>query len=193
MIIGLVAVTVFLLSFQQKTRGRIIAFNATSRALYILQYLLLGALSGAVLDVLGIAASLLAGFKNHPKMKRYMRFLIPLLYAAFILSGILTYTGFLDLFALAGVMLHTGAFFLEDEKKIRILSLVGSPFWLVYNLTSLAIGSAIGDLLSICSIGIAIYRYDILPHRQRRGVGEETREQDENTEETVYAEDEKDT
>ena len=166
MIIGVVAVTVFLLSFQQKTRMRIIAFNATSRALYILQYILLGAFSGAVLDVLGIAASLLAGVKNHPKMKKYMKLLVPLLYIAFIVAGVLTYTRFLDIFALVGVMLHTGAFFLDDERLIRILSLIGSPFWLVYNITSLAVGSAIGDLLSICSIGIAIFRYDIIPGRR---------------------------
>lgn len=167
MIIGIVAVTVFLLSFQQKTRGKIIAFNATSRVLYILQYILLGAFSGAVLDILGIVASALAGLKNHPKMKKYMKLLIPLLYVAFIVAGILTYTRFLDLFALVGVMLHTGAFFLDDERWIRILSLIGSPFWLVYNITSLAIGSAIGDMLSICSIGIAIFRYDITPRRRR--------------------------
>lgn len=167
-VVGLLAVCIFLLSFQQKTRGRIIAFNATSRALYILQYILLGAFSGAVLDVLGIIASLLAGLKNDPRMKRYMKLLIPLLYAVFIFAGVITYTRFLDLFALAGVMLHTGAFFLDDERKIRILSLVGSPFWLVYNLTSLAFGSAIGDLLSICSIGIAIFRYDFIPWRRRK-------------------------
>lgn len=169
MIIGVVAVTFFLLSFQQKTRMRIIAFNATSRALYILQYILLGAFSGAVLDVLGIVASMLAGLKNHPRFKKYMKLLIPLLYIAFIAAGVLTYTRFLDIFALVGVMLHTGAFFLDDERWIRILSLVGSPFWLVYNLTSLAVGSAIGDLLSICSIVVAIFRYDIIPwHRRNR-------------------------
>lgn len=177
MIVGVVAVTVFLLSFQQKTRMRIIAFNATSRALYILQYVLLGAFSGAVLDVLGIAASLLAGLKNHPRMKKYLKLLIPLLYAAFILAGVLTYTRFLDIFALVGVMLHTGAFFLDDERLIRILSLVGSPFWLVYNITSLAIGSAIGDLLSICSIAIAIFRYDIIPARKRRAQADAIGEQ----------------
>jgi hypothetical protein len=168
MIIGLVAVTVFLLSFQQKTRGKIIAFNATSRVLYIVQYILLGAFSGAVLDVLGIVASLLAGVRDNPKLKRYMKLLIPLMYIAFIVAGVFTYKSPLDLFALFAVMLHTGAFFLTDERKIRMLSLAGSPLWLVYNLTSLAIGSAIGDALSICSIGIAIYRYDYLPHKKAK-------------------------
>ena len=166
MIIGVVAVTVVLLSFQQKTRGKIIAFNATSRVLYILQYILLGAISGAVLDIIGITASLLAGVKGHPKIKRYMKILVPLVFLAFIVATALTYKSFIDLFSAAGVVIHASALFLDDEKKIRTLSLVGSPFWLTYNLANLAIGSAIGDLLSICSIVVAMFRYDI-PRRKK--------------------------
>ena len=161
MIIGVVAVTVFLLSFQQKTRGRIIALNATSRVLYILQYLLLGAISGAVLDVIGIAASLLAGVKRHPKFKRYMKLLVPAVFLVYLVTGALTYKSYVDLFSLAGVIIHSWALFLDDEKKIRVISLVGSPFWLAYNISNLAIGSALGDTLSICSIIIAMFRYDI--------------------------------
>jgi len=57
------------------------------------------------------------------------------------------------------VLFHTGAFWLKDEKKIRLLSLLGSPCWLVYNLYSRAYGSALGDGLTICSILVALFRY----------------------------------
>ena len=60
-IIGLAAVACFLLSYQMKKRKGIILINATSRALYILQYILLGAFDGAALDISGMIASLLAG------------------------------------------------------------------------------------------------------------------------------------
>ena len=42
---------------------------------------------------------------------------------------------------------------------IRIVSFVGSPFWLAYNLSSRAYGSAIGDLLTMGSIVIALIKY----------------------------------
>ena len=51
--VGILAVATFLWSYQQKKRKNIILLNAISRGLYILQYLLLGAFSGAVLDILG--------------------------------------------------------------------------------------------------------------------------------------------
>ena len=66
-----------------------------------------------------------------------------------------------SLLPIFGVMLHTGAFWITDEKTIRRLSILGSPFWLLYNLVSHAYGSAIGDVSSMISIGVAIYRYDI--------------------------------
>ena len=65
----------------------------------------------------------------------------------------------LDLFSLTGVLLHTSAFWISSEKMIRRVSLLGSPFWFVYNLLSRAYGSAIGDILTICSIIIAMMRH----------------------------------
>ncbi len=53
-IIGALAVASFVLSYQIKNRKGIVAVNTVSRALYVLQYVILGAYEGAVLDVVGI-------------------------------------------------------------------------------------------------------------------------------------------
>jgi hypothetical protein len=70
-VIGIIAVAFYLLSYQQKTRNKIIVFNLTSRILYILQYVLLGAFSGAVLDILGSVSSILAKKKDSRFIKKY--------------------------------------------------------------------------------------------------------------------------
>ena len=69
-IIGIAAVVAFLASYQMKHRRGIILLNVVSRALYILQYLLLGAISGAVLDILGAIASILASKKRRTLYKK---------------------------------------------------------------------------------------------------------------------------
>jgi hypothetical protein len=69
------------------------------------------------------------------------------------------YEGIFDLLPVAGVLLHTGAFWLTDEKKISRVSLSGSPFWFVYNLHSQAYFSAVGDILTMISILVAMLRY----------------------------------
>lgn len=166
LITGIAAVVFFLLSYQQKKRGRIIAFNILSRTLYVLQYLLLGAFEGAALDIMGMLSSMLAQKKSSAWIKKHLRAVFIAVNLAVIAVGLVLYENIFSLFPIVGVLLHTSAFWMDDEKKIRLVSLLGSPFWLVYNLVSGAYGSAAGDLLTIFSICIAIWRYDIRPARK---------------------------
>lgn len=71
------------------------------------------------------------------------------------------YKNVFSLFPLVGVMLQTGAFWPDDEKSIRRMSLSGSPFWLTYNLINRAYGSVVGDVLCIVSLVVAMLRYDL--------------------------------
>lgn len=161
-IVGLFAVCLFLLSYQMKTRRGIIFMNLSSRILYIVQYLLLGALSGAVLDILGSAASVVASKRDTPFMKKHLKLVFILTNAAIVGVGIaiaIVNQSVLDLLPIFGVLLHTGAFWLTRERVIRIVSLIGSPFWLTYNLASRAYGSALGDLLTMGSIVLALIKY----------------------------------
>lgn len=162
LLIGILAVATFLLSYQQKQRKYIILTNVISRCLYILQYLLLGAFAGAVLDVLGAVSSILAGKKHVPSVYQHRRLILVGMNLCIILAGgtiAFLNQSWLDLFSIAGVLLHTNAFWLNDEHKIRIVSLMGSPCWFVYNFTSRAYGSAVGDVLTIGSILIAMVKY----------------------------------
>ena len=159
-VVGIIAVVVFLLSYQQKTRKGMIIVNATSRILYIVQYIMLGAFAGAVLDVLGTLSSVLAQNKDKGFIGKHKKLFFIGVNVLMIAAGLATYKNFFTLFSIAGVMLHTIAFWINDEKTIRRVSLAGSPFWLVYNLSSMAYGSAMGDILSMVSILVAMYRYD---------------------------------
>ena len=161
-IVGIAAVCLYFVGYLQKRRNRIILFNVSSRILYIIQYLLLGAFEGAVLDIAGAGSSILAGAKSKPFIKKHTHWFFIGVSIAIIAVGLPLYKNVFSLFPIVAVLLHTGAFWLDDERTIRIVSLIGCPFWLVYNFVSGAYGSCIGDLLSIASITISIVRYDIL-------------------------------
>ncbi|MBO5060280.1 MAG: YgjV family protein [Clostridia bacterium] len=159
--VGLLAVISFLLSYQQKSRKNIIILNATSRVLYIIQYIMLGAFEGAVLDVMGTISSITAQNKNKSFIGKHVKIFVIIINLAIFITGLFLYENIFSLFPVIGVILHTSAFWINEEKTIRKVSFLGSPFWLVYNLASCAYGSAIGDILTMISIGVAIYRYDI--------------------------------
>ena len=162
-IVGIVGVATFLISYQLKKRKHIILVNATSSVLYVLQYVLLGAMEGAAIDILSTVATVAAHQKHNKFIAKYQTAVIILLNLAFVIAGLCLYENIFSLFPIAGAMLQTSAFWISSETKIRCVSFLGAPFWLVYNLASQAYGASIGSALSIVSIGLAIYRYDIYP------------------------------
>ena len=160
-VVGLLAVALYFIGYLQKERMKIIIVNATSRLLYIIQYIMLGAFEGAVLDIAGIISSVLAGKKNTSFVKKHIKIIVLFVNLLIVAMGLLLYENVFSLLPLAGVLLHTGAFWIDNARIIRIISFLGSPFWLVYNFVSSAYGSCIGDVLSMISIAISFYRYDI--------------------------------
>lgn len=160
-IVGILAVASYLLSYQLKKRKHIIAVNATSSFLYVLQYILLGALEGAAIDVLSAVGAVTAHNKDKKFIAKHLTAVIIVLNLLFLAVGLSLYQNIFSLFPIAGAILQTSAFWLTREKHIRLVSFLGTPFWLVYNLVSQAYGSAIGSVLCMISIGSAIYRYDI--------------------------------
>lgn len=160
LIVGLSAVFLYLFSYQFPNRKAIIACNVVSRVLYVLQYLLLFAFEGAAMDISAIPSSMLAARKHTSFVEKYR---VPILLAvnAFIIGiGALIAQNWLSWIPVVGVLFETAALWMTREKHIRWLSLVALPFWLFYNLSCGAYGSALGNVLGIGSIAMAMFRYD---------------------------------
>ena len=167
-IIGVLAVASYLLSYQFKKRKHIILVNATSSCLYVLQYILLGAFVGAVLDILSAFSTFAAERKDKGFVSRHKTAVIICLNLSFVVAGVCLYENIFSLFPIAGAIFQTSAFWITDEKIIRLVSLLGAPFWLCYNLESQAYGPVLGSIFAIISLLIAIYRYDIRPKYSRK-------------------------
>ncbi len=165
-VVGAVAAAIFIASYQLKTRKWILFFGALARVLFILQYVLLGAFSGAALDLIAILAAFLAGRKNHPTVKKLLVPIIVLIHAAILVASALLYQSWYDIFVLLAATFCVAALWFSKEKLIRRISLCGSPCWLVYNIASKAYFSAVSDTFAILSLLLAIWRYDIRKKEQ---------------------------
>ncbi len=161
-ILGVLAVLAMLLSYQQKRRRGILLLGGVSRVLCVIQYVLLGAYSGAVLDVVGAVSTAVAEKKESRLVKRYLMAIIAVINAVILTAGItiaVCNRSAIDVFAILGVLFEVNALWLTREQHIRWVSLIGSPCWLIYNLLSGAYGVTIGNVLVIASIVIALMRY----------------------------------
>ena len=158
-IVGALAVIFFLGSYQLKTRKNIIFCNILSRVLYILQYLLLGEVIGAVMDISAVPSSMIAVKKDLPIVKKYKIPIIVLVNLLIFCLGLAFYKNIFSLFPIFGVLFETVALWFTKERTVRIVSLLGAPFWLSYNLICGAYASAVGNILTMISILLALYRY----------------------------------
>ncbi len=167
-VVGILAVIMFVLSYQFKTRRKIIFFNGGSRVLYVLQYILLFAFEGAVMDIVALIVTVLAERKDTKLLSKHPKVLIIVCNLFVVGIGLLFYKNVFSLLPILGVLFETGALWLKNEKHIRIVSFFGAPFWLAYNLVFGAYGSLIGNIMTMVSIGLAIFRYDIITSNRRR-------------------------
>ena len=159
-ITGLCAVVLCLLCYQFRNRKAIIACNVMSRVLYVLQYVLLGAFEGAAMDLSAIPASMLAARKHTSFVARHRVFLWLAGNVTVVVIGLIFWKNMVSLLPIIGVLFEINALWMTKEKHIRLVSLASVPFWMSYNLLCGAIGSVIGNVLMIVSIGTAMYRHD---------------------------------
>lgn len=161
-IIGLAAVGLYLLSYQLKKRKHIVWVTCISNALYVLQYVLLGAFSGAIMDFMSTVSSFLAAKKNDPPFNRLSRWLALSNITVIALVGLTSAAlqrEWIELLPIAGALFQTGGLWCDDEQTIRKFGLCSAPFWLIYNFISQAYGASIGSVCAIISILISMARY----------------------------------
>lgn len=166
--IGLVAMAFNILSYQQKTRNRAIAFQLCGGALFAVNFFLLDAIVGSILNVIAAIRAII--FLNKEKLKADHPAWLAGFVATYILSYVLTFTVFgkeptaanliVEFLPVVGMTATTISFRLSDAKAIRKYGLISSPSWLVYNIANFSIGAICCEVLSLCSILIGMFRLD---------------------------------
>lgn len=159
-IIGIFGILCFVISNTRKSRGKIIAFAFLARVLFIVQYIFLGAFAGAGQNAVGCAAAVIAANKNKKPFGHIAFYLAVCVLT--VLAGILTFSSWLSAFPMAAMLLQNSALWLEKPKVIRIVSLSGIPFWLVYNFATAAYPSVACDIISAASLIYSLIKYDVL-------------------------------
>lgn len=165
-VVGLVAVAMFVLSYQMRSRNNIIILNAGSRILYVIQYIILGAFEGAMLDIVAFIASVVCHNQYKKIIREHLKLTIVLTNLFIVGMGMLTYKNIFSLLPIIGVILEISALWFGKISYLRVMSLIAIPFWMTYNIMSSAYSSVAGNIITAVSITIALIRYDI-PNRKK--------------------------
>lgn len=166
--IGIVAMMFNILSYQGKNQKTVIALQFVGAALFSVNYLMLGAVVGGVLNLLGTVRAVVFLFKKQLKTD-HIAWLIGFS-ASYIAVYILNFTTFgkeitpynmiVELLPVIGMVALTIGFRLKNAADVRKCGLISSPAWLIYNITVGSWGAIVCEVLTLASIFIGMFRHD---------------------------------
>ena len=158
-IIGFIAMGIIVISYQQKSHKNILTFQMVSGLLFTVHYILLGAYTGAIMNLLGAFRSLV--YANRGK-KWASSIIWPTVFSiGFVVSGIMTWDNMFSVFPLIAMLMSSIVLWIEQPKINRIFSLPTSTCWLIYNIKTLSYPGIITEIFVLTSIIIGIIRLDI--------------------------------
>jgi hypothetical protein len=154
--VGVCALLIDILSVQRKRRTNILAMQMVASVTWVIHFFLLGAISGAAMNAVGIIRSLSYykwRGKHRPRRVLYMILALSVIMAA------ITWQGALSVLPLAAMIIAATAFWQRGEQVVRILLLVAAPLWFAYNFFSHSYAGMTSDVLALVSLSLALYRY----------------------------------
>jgi hypothetical protein len=150
--------------------------------LFAIQLFMLGALTGAVLDVVSFIRTFIFSKREKKKWAQSPFWLI-FFVCVMITTGILTWDTYVSIFAIMGTLLSTFALWMKNPKYIRIISLFVGPCWITYNAIIGSVPGILNEVVAMTSIIVGLILYDI---RKKPVVNDENK-LEENSEEKSKA------
>lgn len=166
--IGIIAMLFNILSYQCKKQKTVIGMQLLGGALFSVNYLLLGAAVGGILNILATVRAIVFLFKEKLKADRMPWFVGFVL--SYVAVYVLNFTVFrkeptlfnlaIELLPVIGMTALNVGFRLKDAAAVRKCGLVSSPAWLVYNIFVGSWGAIICEILTLISIFVGMLRHD---------------------------------
>ncbi|MBQ4465386.1 MAG: YgjV family protein [Oscillospiraceae bacterium] len=157
--IGLLAVAVFILSYQIRSNRWLFLLQLIGSALFCVQFFLLDAKSGCLsLAVNILRNALMMKYRDwHWVRQKWCPAVITLLFTGVLF---LTWNGPVSLLAFAASVTSTFAYWSNSPRRIRMVNLVcASPCWLIYDVIVHSIGGIISESITIVSILVSFLRF----------------------------------
>ena len=156
---GALGLILSIIAFQFKKHKQIVLLKMSSELSFSLQYILLGAWTGAALDFISVIRNFL--FYRFVKKGRSTTPVI-LTFGAFVIAtGFFTYDGIISLLPIGSKILTTVSYGMKNEKWLRLITLPSCILWIIYNLFVGSWAAALTDAITLVSILTAIYKFDI--------------------------------
>jgi len=155
--LGFLALVLGYVSYQAKSRKGIPLWQTATNAVFVVHYLLIGAPSACILNLLNIIRNLI--YYGKGKQGK-----VPMVFPAVfsilaVLFGIATWEGPHSLLVTAGIAINSICISLNNVQSIRKSILLTSSLVFLYDVFVFSVGGMIYELVAIGSSLIGLWRY----------------------------------
>lgn len=166
--IGIVAMVFNIVSYQGKKQSTVILLQFIGGTFFAVNYLMLGAAVGSILNIIGAVRAIVFLFKDKLKTDR-LPWLVAFI-ASYIVVYVLNFTVFgkeasaynliIELLPVIGMVALTLAYRMKNASDVRKFGLISSPAWLTYNIVVGSWGAILCEIFTLGSILIGMLRHD---------------------------------
>ncbi len=153
---GIIAIVLGFLSYQTKTKSKLLFFQGAVALAFIIHYLLIGAYTGMAMNALNILRNFL--YDRRTKKGSTGKALPIIFVIVQAVMCLFTWDGWYSIFILAGICINTYCMSLSDPQKVRKSILITSPMVLVYDIFARSIGGTVYESVALLSAVIGILR-----------------------------------
>ena len=169
-IVMLMAFIVMTSSFWCKDRKKILGLQVISSILFVVQYVLLGAKTGAILNGISIGRAFLFKYKTKKERTQSRNIgerilnnikdnvILYVFVTIYIIASILMWEGPKGIFALMATLVYTFAMWSDKPQNIRIGANIAGVFWFSYNCVVGGYVGCITETIMFVSNTIAIIK-----------------------------------
>ena len=157
--IGVIGIIASIVSFQCAKHKKIIFFRTLNELFFGVQYMMLGAYTGMMMNFIGCIRNSI--FSKLVEKKKNTLFAQLCFSAVFLLFIIITWAGAKSLLSGIAKILSTIAYGNSNPFFVRIIIFFTSTSWLVYNYVVGSYAGCACELFTLISIVIGIIRIDI--------------------------------
>lgn len=154
---GIIAIISLIVSFQINDKNSLLKYQIISSFSSFFQYLLIGSLMGAFMN-------LVAGIRNIVFTRYDGKIPIFILIVFIILItflSMISYNGDISLLPMLAVLSYSFALWTLDLKLIRLIDVLASILFLVFDVCVFSVTGFILHFLEMSSALVSIYRFDI--------------------------------
>ena len=166
--VGILAMVFNILSYQGKKQSTVIALQLVGGALFAVNFFMLGATTGAILNVIAVARALIFLYKDKLRADRieWLYGFIALYIAVYLLNffvlglDVTARNLIIEILPVIGMTALSIGFRMKNAADVRKLGLISSPAWLIYNIFAHSYGAILCETLTLISIFLGMLRHD---------------------------------